>query len=311
MRSDIYVRGYTKYMQGIRPNSLQIATDDFNSFPVLVPPYDTQVTIADFLDRETAKIDTLIEKQERLIELLEEKRQAEITRAVTKGLNPGVRMKDSGVEWLEEVPEHWEVKRSKFLFEFVTSGSRGWGQYYADDGQLFFRISNLTRNSIEVDTRSLQCVVPPDGAEGERSRIRVGDLLISITADLGSVAVASELFEGGYVSQHVALCRPIKKVGDPRWLGYCFISGQVKQQFLSAGYGGTKIQLSLPDVREIGVPCPPNEERIEIARYIDQRLDELVAVKQKADELIRLLKERRTALISAAVTGKIDVRQAV
>lgn len=153
----------------------------------IVPSISEQTAIANFLDREIQKIDNLISKQEKLIELLKEKRQAVISHAVTKGINPDVKMKDSGVEWLGEIPEHWRVTKAKFLFDFVTSGSRGWAKYYSDDGDLFFRISNLTRDTVDIDQRDLRYVTPPSGSEGERSRIKIGDLLISITADLGSV----------------------------------------------------------------------------------------------------------------------------
>ena len=111
---------------------------ELKSLVFMLPPVKEQQKITYFLDHETAKIDTLIAKQEKLIELLKAKRQAVISHAVTKGLNPDAPMKDSGVEWLGEVPEHWEVKRNKHLLKFVTSGSRGWAEYYSDNGSLFF-----------------------------------------------------------------------------------------------------------------------------------------------------------------------------
>ncbi|PNU19868.1 restriction endonuclease subunit S [Geothermobacter hydrogeniphilus] len=272
------------------------------------PPQEEQQTIANFLDHETAKIDTLIAKQQQLIKLLKEKRQAVISHAVTKGLNPDAPMKDSGVEWLGEVPEHWKVTRAKYLFDFVTSGSRGWAEYYSDSGSLFFRIANLTRETIEPKMDSVQFVVPPEGSEGERSKIKVEDLLISITADLGSVCVADKHVADGYVSQHVSLCRPNGKVANSRWLGYVVLSDGTKEQFVGAGYGGTKIQLSLEDIREFWVARPPAEEQIRLTEYIDEKLEQYVTLIGKAELQINLLQVRRTALISAAVTGKIDVR---
>ncbi len=131
---------------------------------------------------------------------------------------------------VREVPEHWEIKQNKYLLEFVTSGSRGWAQYYADTGSLFFRIANLTRDTIEPKLESIQYVEPPKGSEGERSKIKINDLLISITADLGSVCVADASIKDGYVSQHVALCRPIK-ICVSRWLAYFILSDCAKEQF--------------------------------------------------------------------------------
>lgn len=264
--------------------------------------------ITEFLDLETAKIDNLIEKQQQLIELLKEKRQAVISHAVTKGLNPDVPMKDSGVEWLGEVPEHWKIKRCKNLFNFVTSGSRGWAGFYSDEGDLFFRIANLTRDSINPKLDSIQYVTPPKGSEGERSKIKENDLLISITADLGSVCAADGSISGGYVSQHVSLCRPGRLVASSRWLAYFVLSDTAKEQLQGAGYGGTKFQLSLEDIRDLFIAYPPKSEQIKIASYLDERLSDLDGLDHRAHNLIELLRERRTALISAAVTGKIDVR---
>lgn len=303
---DLYLRGVYNQIGGQGVRSALNATD-LLEIEVCIPSLSEQKLIANFLDHETTKIDHLIEKQKQLIELLKEKRQAVISHAVTKGLNPNVPMKDSGVEWLGEVPEHWEIKQNKYLLEFVTSGSRGWAQYYADTGSLFFRIANLTRDTIEPKLESIQYVEPPKGSEGERSKIKINDLLISITADLGSVCVADASIKDGYVSQHVALCRPIK-ICVSRWLAYFILSDCAKEQFLGSGYGGTKIQLSLEDIKELIIAVPPRNEQLQISEYIDEKLTQYEHLICQAEKLIGTLQERRTALISAAVTGKIDVR---
>lgn len=275
---------------------------------VVTPSREEQTQIARFLDHETAKIDALIREQERLIELLQEKRQAVISHAVTKGLDPDVPIKNSGVEWLGEVPAHWKVMPVKFLVSFVTSGSRGWADFYSDSGELFFRITNLTRDSIRPKLESIQYVTPPDGSEGSRAKINVGDILVSITADLGSVCAADKSIEGGYVSQHVALARPIATLCNSNWLAYFILGNAAKEQLLGSGYGGTKVQLSLEDIRELVVAVPPTDEQISIAQMLDKRLQEMEALISEAKAAMALLSERRSALISAAVTGKIDVR---
>lgn len=290
---------------------LNLNTETVGGIKIGIPCIEEQQKIANFLDHETAKIDTLIAKQEKLIELLKEKRQAVISHAVTKGLNPDAPMKDSGVEWLGEVPEHWVVKRNKHLLKFVTSGSRGWAEYYSDSGSLFFRIANLTRDTIEPKLSSIQFVTPPQGAEGQRSKIKLNDLLISITADLGSVCVADNSIVGGFVSQHVSLCRPNSLVASARWLAYSVLSDASKAQLLGSGYGGTKIQLSLEDIRELVIAFPPQCEQCDIANFIDGKLSQFGLLIEKAQNTIYLMQERKTALISAAVTGKIDVRHFV
>ena len=309
-RYDFYLFQAADIKSSVSKNAQPLITASVITDRLMAVPDDLceRIQIARFLDHETARIDALIEEQQRLIELLKEKRQAVISQAVTKGLDPTVPMKDSGVEWLGEVPAHWDFKQSKYLFEFVTSGSRGWAEFYADDGDLFFRIANLTRDSIEPKLATLQYVNPPSNAEGERSKVRLNDILISITADLGSVCVANEAVVGSYVSQHVALARPMSKSVFGRWLAYFVLSTTCKDQLVGAGYGGTKVQLSLDDIRTFWVSVPPYEEQLLLAAFLDKEIKAFDGLIVQASIGVDLLSERRSALISAAVTGKIDVR---
>ncbi len=285
-------------------------------FPV--PPLSEQRDIAAFLDRETARIDALAAKKERLIELLQEKRIALITQAVTKGLpsarsgqaTPNVPMKDSGVDWLGEIPAHWDVKRMKNVSDFVTSGSRGWAEYYSDAGSIFLRIGNLRAGEIDLDLKELQYVSPPLGDEGERTRVRPGDVLVSITALIGAVGVVPRDLPESYVNQHLALIRLRDCETNSRWLAYCLLSRVGQEQFKGRLYGGTKDGLGLEDVRLLVVLLPPLEEQESIVRLLDLESGKLDALISRIREGIKRLKDYRTALISAAVTGKIDVRDA-
>ena len=272
------------------------------------PSLPEQTTIATFLDRETEKIDALVEQQQRLIALLKEKRQAVISHAVTKGLDPNAPMKDSGVEWLGEVPAHWEVLPLKRDLEFLTSGSRGWAEHYSDDGALFIRIGNLTRDGLSLDFSDIQRVTVPEGAEGERTRVRPGDLLFSITAYLGSVAVVSDDIEAAYVSQHVALARLRHQHFLPQWVGFVTLSWMGRTYLETQGYGGTKIQLSLDDISCMPITAPPLVEQGKILACLENEITKLSVLSREAEAAIALLQERRSALVSAAVTGKIDVR---
>jgi type I restriction enzyme S subunit len=272
------------------------------------PPLPEQTQIAAFLDRETAKIDELVAEQRRLMELLKEKRQAVISHAVTKGLNPHAPMKPSGIEWLGEVPGHWDMVPLKRDLDFLTSGSRGWAENYSEDGELFIRITNLTRGSIGFDLSDIQRVTVPDGAEGSRTKVRPGDILFSITAYLGSVAVVPDALESAYVSQHVALARLRQLRLVPKWVGFVALSVVGQTWFETKSYGGTKIQLSLDDVRDLPIPVPPLDEQIQITIFLDSELVKFDILTTEAQRAIDLLQERRSALISAAVTGQIDVR---
>ena len=287
-----------------------LSQDAIKNVAVPIPSKAEQRVITQHLSSETARIDALVAKKTRFIELLREKRQALITHAVTNGLDPNVKMKGSGVEWLGEVPEHWRVIPLKWDLSFLTSGSRGWAENYADDGALFIRIGNLTRASFELDLSDIQRVAVPDGAESERTKVRPGDLLFSITAYLGSVALIPSSLEPAYVSQHVALARLSGRVLTPTWAGYVALSWVGKAYLEAQGYGGTKIQLSLDDIANLIMTAPPIDEQLAIANYLNGEVPRINTLITKTERSIDLLKERRAALITAAVTGQIDLREA-
>ena len=285
-----------------------VTASDVGGLPMVLPQSGEQRAIAAFLDRETVKIDALVEKKERLIELLREKRTALITRAVTRGLDPNVPMKDSGVRWLGKIPAHWGVSRIKYLSPFVTSGSRGWAEFYSDEGSLFLRIGNLRPESVDLDLEEIQHVDPPRGAEGERTRVRPGDILVSITALIGAVAVVPHNLPEAFVNQHLALIRLAARGAHSRWIAYGIMSPVGQQQFAADLYGGTKDGLGLDDVRSLIVLTPPTSEQERIVHHLDRETNELTELVEVVRQATDLLHEYRTALISAAVTGKIDVR---
>ena len=283
--------------------------EKLGSIRLPVPPLQEQQKIATFLDYKTQQIDQLIAKKKALIEKLEEQRIAVITQAVTKGLDKDVKLMPSGVDWLGDVPEGWDCVYLRYVTEKITSGSRGWARYFSDDGDIFLRITNLNRNSIELLSTDIKRVNLPEGSEGERTKTVVGDLLISITADLGSVAVIPSVFGGSYVSQHVALVRPEQDKIIPKWIAYCIFSHIGKIQLLGAGYGGTKVQLGLNDIKEVLIPKPKSlEEQRLIIDYIDSNTKDTQHSINLVQQVITRLHEYRSALITAAVTGKIDVR---
>lgn len=297
--------------KGIRERSTDFRWGDARNVVVPVPPQQEQREILAFLDREAADIDAFIADQEELVGLLHERRAATITQAVTKGLNVDVPMKGSGVEWLGKVPEHWDIAPLKRKICFLTSGSRDWASRYSEEGTPFIRIGNLTRGHLNLDMSDVQHVNVPKGVEGERARLKTGDVLFSITAYLGSVAVVDEVHAGAFISQHVAVVRPARNVLNSRFLGYCVLSNWGQRQLDEQAYGGTKMQLSLADVKRFLMTAPPLEEQVHIVEYLDRETAEIDAAIADARESIELSKERRAALISAAVTGKIDVRDRV
>ena len=281
--------------------------DDFvRDFAIGFPPLPEQRHIVTFLDRETAKIDALVEEQRRLIELLKEKRQAVISQAVTKGLNPIVPTKDSGVEWLGEVPAHWDVKRVKAASTFLTSGPRGWSDHVSDDGALFVQSGDLTE-ALGIDFENAKRVVVADDAEAKRTQLKAGDVLVCITgAKTGKVAVCDQMHEPAFINQHICLIRPAAGL-RPTYLG-AFLHSAAGQRYFELAQYGLKQGLSLENVKQAAVPVPPRTEQDRIVDHVNRLATELGNLTAAADMSIALLHERRSALISAAVTGKIDVR---
>ena len=240
--------------------------------------------------------------------MLEKLRTSIISEAVTRGLDPDVEMKDSGVEWLGRIPKHWNLWKIKHVVEFVTSGSRGWARYYSEEGALFVRITNLQRNSIELNFSKPQRVRPPKGAEGKRTILQSGDVLVSITADIGSIGIVPSGIGEAYVNQHTALVRPAMDVIVPRWLAYSLFSEAGKTQFSMLLQGGTKEGLELNDVRNLIIPLPPRKEQKKIVIHLDEKINVIDKTVDQLQNQINKMQSYRTSLISEAVTGKIDVR---
>lgn len=303
-----YIAALQTTTDGIREGK-NISYSQFGALLLPLAPETEQTAIAAFLDRETAKIDALIAEQEKLIALLAEKRQATISHAVTKGLNPDAPMKDSGVAWLGKVPAHWAMSRLKSVSEFTTSGPRGWSERIADDGSLFVQSGDLNE-TLGVDFDTAKRVKVQDDAEAARTLLSDGDVVVCITgAKTGNVAVCSTVPEPAYVNQHLCLVRPNAKV-MPLFLGVALKSNVGQTQFELSQYG-LKQGLSLENVRETLIPLPPLSEQDRIVAYLKFEATKLDALRLASEHAIALFKERRSALIAAAVTGQIDVHHAV
>ena len=274
-----------------------------------LPSLPEQAAIVRYLDYVDRRVRRYVSAKERLIGLLEEEKQAVINRAVTRGLDPNVPLKRSGVEWLGDVPEHWGRCRLRNVVSEVTTGSRGWSSYASDAGPLFIRVGNLNRGSLQLRFDDIVRLNLPKTSETIRPRIRPGDLLISVTAYIGSVGIAPEEFEESYVSQHVARCQP-RPGSCSQWLGYVLLSkvGQTHGQI--SLYGGTKDGLSLDDVKSYQILLPPLAEQTAIVEYLDKATADNDAAVARVRRQIDLIQEYRTRLIADVVTGKLDVRAA-
>lgn len=269
-----------------------------------LPQAREQEAIAAFLDKETAKIDALISEQEQLIALLKEKRQAAISHAVTKGLNPDAPMKDSGVKWLGQIPAQWSVKRLKFISPFITVGIVvNPSDYVSDEGLPFIYGGNIAEGSI--DSESCRRISATDSDRNGKTKLGAGDLLTVRVGAPGITAVVTEECAGGNCAS-VMLTR--KGDFDSDWLCYAMNSRMVRYQVEIVQYGAAQEQFNISHAKEFFVATPSRLEQEQIARYLRMTKAELEELAKQAQLSITLLQERRSALISAAVTGKIDVR---
>nr|WP_064495049.1 restriction endonuclease subunit S [Pseudomonas chengduensis] len=283
----------------------RLPAEEFKDFFFPRPSRSEQTKIALFLDHETARIDALIEEQQRLIELLKEKRQALISQAVTKGLDPMVPMKDSGVEWLDEVPAHWEIGGlTRFIGPVVDY--RGRTPTKVDEGVFLVTARNIRHGRIDYEIS--QEYVDPASAESllARGRPEIGDLLFTMEAPLGQVALIDRTDIA--LAQRVVKFRGEPHVMKSHYLMYWFMSTACQARLETLATGSTALGIKASKLGMIECLAPSLKEQDEIVLYIQRETAKSDMLVSEAEQVILLLQERRSALISAAVTGKIDVR---
>ena len=293
----------TKVFYGIGGGIRQsMKFDDLKRLPVVVPPVTEMDAIASHLDRATSRIDALVAKKTRFIELLREKRQATITQAVTKGLDAGVPMKDSGVEWLGSVPTHWGVVRGNAVFVECRAKndplvSESYLSLMANIGIIPYEEKGDVGNKKPEDVRKCKLVEPGDF------------VLNSMNYAIGSYGV----------SRYSGVCSPVYVVmkhrpgeADPKFLDLILSNPSYQNYAQSFGTGilDHRRAIGWDEIKVIRVPLPPLNEQAEIAAWAISRRDRIDTLIAKTERSIELLREHRTALITAAVTGKIDLRAA-
>ena len=274
----------------------RVPAELFESFTFGLPDTDEQATIAAALDRETARIDSLIQKKTRFIELLKEKRQALITHAVTKGLDPNVKMKDSGVEWIGQVPEHWKVARVKRLASLRNE-----------------RRNDVSTDIIYIGLEDVEAgsgqYKPTNGSsrQSEDSTVGIfyeGDVLYGKLRPYLRKAIISEM--AGCCSTEFLVLRAEKT--EPRWLQEWLLTPDVTHQIVSGCEGAKMPRADWWHIGSIEVAYPDQLEQAQILATLDRETARIDSLMDKAKQSITLLKERRAAFITAAVTGQIDLR---
>ncbi len=295
----------------------QLSTLQISPYKIVLPSLSEQKSVVDYLDNETSKIDSLIEKQLQLIQLLKEKRQAVISHAVTKGLNPNVPMKDSGVEWLGSVPEHWNITTVRNLIRsgklVLQDGNHGelhpTANDYVEAGIPFLMANNVRNgNLIMGDVKRISKQL------ADKLRIgfaKAGDMLLTHKGTVGEVALIPLDIKEDYwmLTPQVTYYRWLGKKFFNKYFYYQFQSFSIQSQLeIIGGKQSTRAYVGLIAQGDLVVAIPPINEQLDIASNILEKDKNYQLMIYKAESAIQLMQERRTALISAAVTGKIDVR---
>lgn len=299
------------YWWCIREGTIQATIQNFSAekygdIAVALPPLPEQRAIVSYLAHETARIDALITAKKRILDLLAEKRKAVIATAVTRGLNPNVKLRDSGVPWLGEIPWGWECWKVQHLAR-VGNGStpeRDNPLYWT--GGIFPWLNSSVVNQDEV-TSSEQFVTEMALRECHLPRLKSGTVLVAITGQGKTRGQAVVLSIEATINQHMAFVAPDPMMVNAWFLRWSFYRAYEYLRSISDDAGGTKGALTCEDVSNMKIPLPPLLEQQAIVSHIARETAKLDAMKAATERTIALLKERRTALIAAAVTGQLDL----
>ena len=283
------------YTQGNGFTRINLRLEKLQNLSLLIAPIiKEQKAIANYLDNATNKIDTLIIKQKRLIELLKEKRQALISKAVTRGLDDSVEMKDSGVEWLGEIPEHWINTKLKYISNINMGQSPSSISYNNEGIGIEFLQGNADFGKLYPIARTFTTEV--------KKISKINDILFTVRAPVGAMNISNKKYAIGR-----GLCAiSATKYSEKSFLWW--LMSIVKIELDSVATGSTYEAVSVEQVNNSNIALPPLKEQKAIANYLDQKTTQIDTLINKATKAITLLQEKRTALISAVVTGKIDVR---
>jgi len=318
-------KGYARHFQHLKKARL------------LIPPLPEQRRIVARIEALFTRLDAGVAALKQAKAQLKRYRQSVLAAAVTGELtkawreaNPDVEtaevlleriLKERREQWngkgkykepivpnaIDDLPGNWTPATSDQLVHFVTSGSRGWAKYYSDEGATFLRIGNLEHEDIALDLRDIQRVTPPEGAEGSRTRVQANDILISITADVGMVALVDTDIGEAYINQHVALARPSKEI-EPRYLAWLLASKPTKAQWKLLQRGATKVGLGLDDIRAVQLGLPPIAEQHQIVAEIEARTSAIDHLEAELDGQITRSNRLRQSTLSAAFSGNLQTQ---
>lgn len=310
VRTQPYVSEYICRSTGIRASRLRLYPDDFLCIPLVCPPIQEQESVVRFITDHNRQVRRFIRNRRRLIEVLNEQKHAIVNRAVTRGIDPNVSLKPSGIEWLSKIPDHWEERRLRNLTELRVSNV----DKHSKDGEIPVRLCNYTdvyKNSvITTDMQFMAATATPE--EIAAFNIRVGDVLITKDSedwrDIGVPAVVVQTADDLVCGYHLAILRPKTDFIFGRFLFYALQCRSAVIQLNLAAKGVTRFGLSQGAIKSLGLAVPSVDEQEKIVLFIEDATASLNGMIRRAQREIDLIREYRTRLISDVVTGKLDVR---
>ncbi len=295
----------TLNMLGKGTTFLELSTSDLSNYKIPFPAKKEQQAIADYLDGECARIDGIVTTQRQIIEKLKEYKKSVITEAVTRGLNPDVPMKDSGIDWIGKIPEYWEISKLKYYSKYITDGTHTTPEYLAD-GVPFLSIKDISAG--KLDFSNTKYISQQQHEElSKHAPIEKGDILFTRIGTLGvSVIVETDIAFDIFVS--VGLLKPRDNI-NTKYLNYVMNSEYYYQyiQLVKAGEGTSAAKFNLSDVSNSPIVCPLLSEQQAIADYLDRKCSEIDSIIEKRERMIELMTEYKKSLIYECVTGKKEI----
>lgn len=278
---------------------------DIKILKVPKPSIEEQNRIVQYLDTATAKIDEAIAQQQKMIDLLNERKQIIINNAVTKGLNPNAKMKPSGIDWIGNIPEHWEMKKLKHVTSKIGSGStpRGGAEVYQDSGVLFLRSQNIYNDGLRLD--DVAHIVDGVHQKMKGTQVKHDDILYNITGGSIGRCCCYDREDEANVNQHVSIVRPQGIIA--KYLMYNLQSDNTQRQLRETLKGGNRDGLAAASFKEFLIPTCPKEEQIQIVSQIEKMFVNIDQAIANASKQIALLQERKQIIINDVVTGKVKV----
>ncbi len=309
LRSKPYVAHFGQASEGVRVGQWDLTIAAMRQIPVLVPPPAEQAAIVRFLDWANGRLERAIRVKRKVIALLNEQKQAIIHRAVTRGLDPSVPLKPSGIPWLGDIPQHWELRRVS-RFARVGNGStpsRGRPNYW--NGGTYPWLNSSQINRAYIDSAD-QFVTPTALRECHLPKVPAGSVLVAITGQGKTRGMSAVLGIEATINQHIAYIAPRGPVESPEFIHLALTAAYPQLRAISDDSGSTKGALTCEDLKRFKLPFPPREEQAELLKRIQTETGALNTAISRLEREIELLREYRTRLVADVVTGKLDVREA-